>query len=149
VFTRQYDCVRLGVSLQRRLAHIRANRRADAIVLVYSITSKLSFNNVTRLHQAIITVRQGSPKTPMILVGNKCEEAGRQRQVTALEGNVLARQMGCGFLEVSARTNYHVDDIFDLIVSELRGEQPQLFRTSSLHVRGALAQAMASDCVII
>lgn len=47
----------------------------------------------------------------MVLVGNKCD-LWDERQVTTEEGRAMAQQMNIPFLETSACSGVHVQDVF-------------------------------------
>ena len=78
-------------------------------ILVYDITKRDSFNNVTTW---IEDCKNQSPKTIfMVLVGNKCD-LNDKRQVTAEEGKELADKNDMMFFETSAKDGINVDEIF-------------------------------------
>ena len=56
---------------------------------------------------------------PIILVGNKCDLEG-ERAVSKEEGQHLARQFGCTFVETSAKSRINVDNAFHDLVREIR-----------------------------
>lgn len=86
----------------------------DAFVAVFSITSKESFDElqlmIERLHDL-----KGTKKVPMVLVGNKVD-LSTERQVQTCEGEELARQLGCPFIEISAKVKDDVEEVFALAV---------------------------------
>jgi small GTP-binding protein len=78
-------------------------------LVVYDISSRDSFNNVTTW---IEDCKNQSPKTIfMVLVGNKCD-LNDKRQVTAEEGKELADKNDMMFFETSAKDGINVDEIF-------------------------------------
>lgn len=54
-----------------------------------------------------------------MLVGNKCDEV-HAREVYKGEGEALARQFGCNFIETSAKTAQNVEQAFTSLVRALR-----------------------------
>ena len=52
-------------------------------------------------------------------LGNKCDLEG-EREVTKQEGETLARNFGCKFIETSAKSRINVDKAFYDIVREIR-----------------------------
>ncbi|XP_057375856.1 GTP-binding protein Rhes-like [Daphnia carinata] len=103
----------------------------DLFLLVYSVDSRESFEEVARLRSQIIETKshiggrrpvtqqsfRGSKKTstpslvPMIIAGNKCDR--EMRTVTVEELAMLCSGFaGCGFVETSAKKNWNIDELF-------------------------------------
>ncbi|KAF5025375.1 hypothetical protein F66182_2540 [Fusarium sp. NRRL 66182] len=96
-------------------------RDGEAIVLVYSISSRPSFTRVKRFHDQIQRVR-GKP-TPICLVGNKSDRV-TERQVSTTEGFELALSLGIEFfVECSAKNAFNVEKTFYDLVRSLRAQQ--------------------------
>jgi len=93
-------------------------RTGEGFLLVYSITSRQSFEEILTFQQQILRVKD-KDYFPMIVVGNKCDLEG-ERQVPTEEGKALARQFGCKFIETSAKSRQNVDQAFYDIVREIR-----------------------------
>jgi len=93
-------------------------RTGEGFLLVYSVTSRDSFENLKKFFSLILRVKD-SNQFPMIIVGNKCDLAD-SRQVSTQEGKDLAKSLGCRFIETSSYTKYHVDDAFFELVREIR-----------------------------
>lgn len=74
---------------------------ADAVVLVYSVTDRRSFDLVQRLHGLLA----GADAPPVILLANKADLL-HLRQVDSQQGPLLAQTLGCSFYEVSASEDY-------------------------------------------
>ena len=55
----------------------------------------------------------------MVLVGNKCD-LEEERQVTAVEGQDLAKSFGCPIYETSAKARINVEEAFYELVREIR-----------------------------
>ncbi|KAF2268818.1 ras-domain-containing protein [Lojkania enalia] len=93
-------------------------RTGEGFLLVYSITDRQSFEEIMTFQQQILRVKD-KDYFPMIIVGNKCDLDG-ERQVSTREGQDLARQFGCKFIETSAKSRINVDNAFYDIVREIR-----------------------------
>lgn len=93
-------------------------RRGKAFLLVYSVSSRATFDGLDIFWQAIRRIKEDD-SVPLILLGNKCDDA-LGREVAMEEGAALARKHGCPFLEVSAKTNINVERAFADLVRLLR-----------------------------
>ncbi|TQS33219.1 hypothetical protein Golomagni_06443 [Golovinomyces magnicellulatus] len=93
-------------------------RTGEGFLLVYSITSRQSFEEITTFQQQILRVKD-KDYFPMVVVGNKCDLEG-EREVFRHEGEALARSLNCTFLETSAKSRINVDNAFFDIVREIR-----------------------------
>jgi GTPase KRas protein len=76
-------------------------REGKGFLLVYSVTSRSSFDDISAFKDKILRAKDVD-NVPIVLVGNKCDLES-QRQVAANEGKELARQWGCAFMETSAK----------------------------------------------
>lgn len=85
-------------------------RDGKAIVLVYSITSRQSFERLPVFFEAITKSRRGQ-ETVVALVGNKCDKED-EREVSTDEGDAKAKEMGIPFFETSAKTSENIDRVF-------------------------------------
>ncbi|TID22414.1 ras-domain-containing protein [Venturia nashicola] len=126
-------------------------RDGEGFVLVYSISSRASFTRIEKFHRQIQRVKEssqssspnypGSPLSatsngsaswgpaPVMLVGNKCDRV-TEREVSTQEGSALARELGCDFVEASAKNCVNVEKAFYDVVRSLRRQKQQLYRTS-------------------
>ncbi|TPX42506.1 hypothetical protein SeLEV6574_g05567 [Synchytrium endobioticum] len=95
-------------------------RSGEGFLLVYSMTSRSSFEEIQTFHQQILRVKERD-WFPVVLVGNKCDLES-ERAVTQDEGRSLAKQYNCRFLETSARNKVNVDDAFYALVRAIRDE---------------------------
>jgi len=93
-------------------------RTGQGFILVYSITSRSSFDEISSFREQILRVKD-KDKVPMVLVGNKCDLES-ERQVTTVEGQNLAKQFNCPFMESSAKTRVNVEEVFFELVREIR-----------------------------
>uniref|UniRef100_A0A9L0KEA9 RAS like family 10 member A n=1 Tax=Equus asinus TaxID=9793 RepID=A0A9L0KEA9_EQUAS len=115
----------------------------DAFVLVYDICSPDSFDYVKALRQRIAETRPaGAPEAPILVVGNKRDRQrlrfGPRRALAAL----VRRGWRCGYLECSAKYNWHVLRLFrELLRCALVRARPA---HPALRLQGALHPARCS-----
>lgn len=119
-------------------------RDGEGFVLVYSISSRSSFSRIKRFHHQIQRVKEstasspsypGSPlaaansqaPVPVMLVGNKSDRV-TEREVSTQEGHALARELGCEFVEASAKNCINVEKAFYDVVRILRRQRQQASR---------------------
>jgi GTPase KRas protein len=93
-------------------------RTGEGFLLVYSITSRQSFEQVMTFQHQILEVKK-LDYFPIIVVGNKCD-LEHEREVSKQEGEALARSFGCKFIETSAKSRINVDNAFYDMVREIR-----------------------------
>lgn len=125
-------------------------RDGEGFILVYSISSRSSFALIQKFHRQIQRVKEsslsGSPTypgsssgesmrnsrpfgpAPVMLVGNKCDRV-TEREVSTQEGRALARELGCDFVEASAKNRDNVEKAFYDVVRQLRKQRQQSYRT--------------------
>eukprot|EP00695_Tsukubamonas_globosa_P003093 TRINITY_DN468_c0_g1_i1.p2 TRINITY_DN468_c0_g1~~TRINITY_DN468_c0_g1_i1.p2 ORF type:complete len:186 (-),score=62.75 TRINITY_DN468_c0_g1_i1:57-614(-) len=89
----------------------------QAFLLVYSITEKKSFDEISSFREQILRVKD-SDKVPMVLVGNKADLP--DRQVEEKDGRAIAKSWGIPFFETSAKTRQNVEECFFEMVREYR-----------------------------
>lgn len=105
-------------------------QKSDAVVLVYSISSRSTFTQIASLHDLMIEAqslnsrRDGDMQRPrysgpFCLVGTKCDVQGRE--VSKGEGLEQAKKLGCPFFETSAKMCINIDACFDSLVRAIRG----------------------------
>lgn len=100
-------------------------RDGEGFVLVYSISSRASFQQLKSFHNQIRRVKESSTGTsasPIMLVGNKCDRV-TEREVSTQEGSSLARELGCEFVEASAKNCVNVEKAFYDVVRQLRRQR--------------------------
>lgn len=94
-------------------------RTGEGFLLVYSITSRSSFEEIAAFYQQILRVKD-KDSFPVVLVGNK-SDLEADRRVSVEEGQNLARQFNnCKFLETSAKKRVNVDVAFYELVRQVR-----------------------------
>ena len=122
-------------------------RDGEGFVLVYSITSRASFSRLRSYYKQIQRVRESTavlstptatfpgtsvplaqtisaPSGPaqIMLVGNKLDRV-TEREVSTQEGSALAKELGCDFVETSAKSCINVEKAFFDVVRQLRRQR--------------------------
>lgn len=103
-------------------------RNGEGFLLVYSITSRMSFEEIETFHQQICRVKDRD-YFPMVLIANKCDLEA-DRQVSSQEGKDLAKKYGCQFIETSAKHRINVDEAFYEVVRDIRRYNKEQDRNS-------------------
>ncbi|PVH86228.1 hypothetical protein DL98DRAFT_393209, partial [Cadophora sp. DSE1049] len=117
-------------------------RDGEAFLLVYSISSRESFIRINKFHAQVQRVKEssglnlaypGSPlssiaarlhEAPVLMVGNKCDRV-TEREVSTQEGHALARELGCDFVESSAKNCVNIEKAFYDLVRQLQRQRMQ------------------------
>lgn len=103
----------------------------EGFLLVYSINSRESFEEITTWYQHILRYKDKGCFS-IILIANKCD-LGPEREVGIHEGRDLAHHLGCAFIETSASIPINVDEAFQNLAREIRErEKRQEARRSPL-----------------
>jgi len=95
-------------------------RDGKGFLLVYNITSRPTFDEVSVLHDKILRTKEAS-KVPIVLVGNKCDLKD-ERQVEYTEGAELAKSWGRAFFEASAKIKLNNEACFFELVRAIRSD---------------------------
>ncbi|KAM9983542.1 hypothetical protein ACTFIY_000279 [Dictyostelium cf. discoideum] len=104
-------------------------RSCEGFILVFSVTSRSSFDQIQFFREQIIRVLD-SDDVPIMMIGNKID-LDDERQVTFQEGKDLARCLGMSFMEVSAKNRTNVEEVFNETVRIVkRKEDPQSHKPS-------------------
>merc|ERR1711974_63821 len=96
-------------------------RDCEGFVLIYSITSRPSFEQISVFKDQVLRVKD-KDRIPMMLVGNKCD-LEEKREVSTQEGQDLARAFGASFKEASAKTRVNVEEAFYDLVRKIRSHR--------------------------
>ena len=92
-------------------------KNSDAIILVYSKTSLISFNDLTPIYDQIVRVRipdwciDNEMDIPIVLCANKCDLLD-DFVVTKEQGEQLANEWNTYCFEVSAKTKCNITEMF-------------------------------------
>ncbi|KAF8930742.1 Ras GTPase ras2 [Dissophora ornata] len=93
-------------------------RNGEGFLLVYSISERSTFERIKRFRDQI-TRAKGSDNAPLMLVGNKSDRV-REREVSMDEGALMAKTLGCEFIETSAKALVNVERSFFDVIRMLR-----------------------------
>lgn len=114
--------------------HQQYIRAADAFILVYSSTSRSSFSNVRKHYERTLEPKSSLWRTsstqtsgtrsarPTILVCTKkdMQNMSSEPEVTSRDGRRLASDLGCEYVEVSAKQGTMTDQPFRDLVRRSR-----------------------------
>lgn len=95
-------------------------RTGEGFLLVYSVTSRTSFEELMTYYQQILRVKDAD-YVPVFVIGNK-SDLEDERQVSYEEGQTLAKQFNAPFAETSAKQNINVEESFYGLVRLIRDE---------------------------
>jgi small GTP-binding protein len=88
---------------------------ADAHVIVFSVTSQVSFNEADKYREKVKNLAVNGEH--IVLCGNKCDAP--DRAVTEKAGQDKAAAWGCPFYETSARENINIGPAFEAALKTL------------------------------
>ncbi|KAG2389938.1 hypothetical protein LR48_Vigan07g227700 [Vigna angularis] len=104
-------------------------RGAQGIILVYDVTRRETFTNLSDIWAKEIDLYSTNQDCIKMLVGNKVDKES-ERVVSKTEGINFAREYGCLFTECSAKTRVNVAQCFDELVMKIL-ETPSLLAEGS------------------
>ncbi|KAF9040096.1 P-loop containing nucleoside triphosphate hydrolase protein [Panaeolus papilionaceus] len=115
----EYDCHIIDTAGQDEYSPINSQYAIGihGYVLVYSITSRNSFNMIQIVHDKIVDFC-GVTKIPCVVVGAKCD-LSISRQVDSRDGMELAKANDCAWIETSAKNDINVSKVFELCLQEI------------------------------
>jgi len=115
----EYDCHIIDTAGQDEFSPINGQYAIGihGYVLVYTITSRNSFNMIQVVYDKIVDFC-GVTKIPCVIVGSKCD-LSIQRQVDSKDGEKLAKEMDCAWIETSAKNNINIGKVFELCLQEI------------------------------
>ncbi|KAI7725025.1 hypothetical protein M8C21_029796 [Ambrosia artemisiifolia] len=89
-------------------------RGAQGIILVYDVTRRETFTNLSEIWAKEVDLYSTNQDCVKMLVGNKVDKDS-ERFVSREEGAALAKELGCLFLECSARTQKNIMEVPSLL----------------------------------
>ncbi|XP_051531374.1 GTP-binding protein Di-Ras1-like [Myxocyprinus asiaticus] len=116
--------------------------KGHAFILVYSITSRQSLEELKPIYQQVLAIKGNVENIPIMLVGNKSDET--QREVEIKEGEAQANIWKCAFMETSAKTNTNVKELFQELLNLDKKRDMSLNMRSSKQRRADKLKAKCS-----
>jgi len=93
-------------------------RDADGFLCVYAINAEESFEEIGKLYEWVMRVKENKP-VPFVLCGNKCDLEER-RVISFEKGDQLAKRLGLSFMGTSAKTGKNIESAFTELVRAVR-----------------------------
>ena len=81
-------------------------REGHAFLILYSVDEASTFDNAYAMRKKIERAKDVE-SFPMVLVGNKCDKPSRQ--ITTEQGTQKALEMGCPYIETSAKSGVRTE----------------------------------------
>lgn len=91
---------------------------AAAVIVVFSYNDPQSFSSVKNWMQEV-NEENDDNSIVKILVGNKCDYVAEGRHATSIEAEQLASRYNMRFIEVSAKENFNIEELFILTGKEI------------------------------
>ncbi|GMI84753.1 ARABIDOPSIS THALIANA RAB GTPASE HOMOLOG C2A, RAB GTPase homolog C2A [Hibiscus trionum] len=114
-------------------------RGAQGIILVYDVTRRETFTNLSNVWANEVDLYSTNQECVKMLVGNKVDRDS-ERAVSREEGNALAKELGCMFLECSAKTRENVEQCFKELALKIMDVPSFLEEGSAAGKRNILKQ---------
>lgn len=92
-------------------------RGAQGIFIVFDVTNRTSFNNVSKWYQESANFLPES--TIRILVGNKSDMNAPYRVISEEEAKALSERLGAEYFETSAKQNTNIDLTFTRMATSI------------------------------
>ncbi|XP_036336045.1 uncharacterized protein LOC118746305 isoform X2 [Rhagoletis pomonella] len=93
-------------------------RDAHALLLLYDVTNKTTYDNIRAWLGEIREYAQDD--VVIVLIGNKADCSNSERQVKREDGERLAREHNVPFMETSAKTGLNVELAFSAVARQLK-----------------------------
>lgn len=115
-------CPRIRACVQVRLRSFSFCPYAILTPVCYSLTQEASLREVESLRQQIYRVK--GTTVPIVVVGTKSDLTA-EREVHRTHIQQLSQTWGLPFYETSAKRNWHVDEVFEDLVRQMRAQYPE------------------------
>ncbi|TWW71877.1 GTP-binding protein [Takifugu flavidus] len=121
--------------------------KGHAFILVYSITSKQSLEELKPIYQQVLAIKGNVDAIPIMLVGNKSDET--HREVETKDGEAQANQWKCAFMETSAKTNHNVTELFQELLNLDKKRNMSLNIDGKRSGKQSRAERLKGKCSVI
>lgn len=120
--------------------------KGHAFILVYSITSRQSIDELRPIYDVITEVKgKELDNIPIMLVGNKCDEENN-REVHNQYGKSNAEAWKCNFMETSAKNNVNVKELFQELLNMEKNRNMSLELNGKGKGKGKGAKKIKEKC---
>jgi len=122
--------------------------KGHAFILVFSVTSRQSLEELKPIYNVIREVKSGETELiPIMLVGNKCDEES-SREVDASICENLSKQWQCGYMEASAKTNTNVKELFQALL-EMEKRRNMSLQLDGKKTRSRFGERLKGKCGVM
>lgn len=90
----------------------------EGFIMVFSLADESSLREISKLADHVLKVKGEVDSFPMVLAGNKADLRS-ERKVTAEQAEALAEELGCKYIETSAKEGDNVALIFEQVVKQI------------------------------
>ncbi|KAI0723685.1 small GTPase superfamily [Fomitopsis betulina] len=98
-------------------------KNARGYLLVFSLSQESSLRDIDTIRQQIYSTRGTDKDVPIVVVGTKLD-LSNEREVSRATIHELAESWKLPFYETSAKRNWHVTDVFEDLIRQMRKHYP-------------------------
>ncbi|KAJ4495101.1 small GTPase superfamily [Lentinula edodes] len=98
-------------------------KAGKGFILVFSLTQEASLKEVDHLRKQIIRIKGEAGAIPIVVVGTKLDLVN-EREVHRNTIQALASRWKLPFYETSSKRNWHISDVFEDLVRQMRARYP-------------------------
>lgn len=100
----------------------------DAFIVVFDLNNEETLDKIDKIYEQIYS-HHNQKDVPVIMVGNKLD---KERVVSQIGGEKKAIMFNSPYIECSALTGENIEDVFHLVIRELRKRKMSLKREGVL-----------------
>lgn len=117
-------------------------KNANGGMLVFDISRKESFNDLSKWIEKFVSVE---PKSPIVIVGNKCDL--ENREVSYDDAQKFAANLGYKYFETSAKNGFGVEEAFSTLFTEaVSSETPNETEKCSVDIASPEKNTQKQGC---